>query len=540
MAMLLQLVFDTAKVVNFFVENTLGNHSASSANAVTFTNMAQKRLKQLGLAGILVLFIFSGLHGQTCKEVVGYFASWKWYKRDKLVNPVSIDYSKYSVINYAFFKPLPSGAIVSGDTWADQTILLGKERDQNGVTKRDAATSLPANAHKNNVKVVASVGGWSWSSAFPVLASNAQTRKQFAESCIDLIREYDLDGIDIDWEFPGNKLHNGTANDKTNFTLLLISIREALNEYGSQNGKNLLLTAAFGPAPDHLDKIDWERVEPLLDMIHVMTYNYYGPWDKITNHNTPLYPGAKGNSAFAISSSIERLTKIHHVPASKITMGIAFYGRTAIMQNNSALYALSTGTADNINFKEENGTPSYYSIVAKAGLFNRQWDDKAGVPYLTGKAGVNSFVSYDDVESVKLKAAYAMKMQLLGAVIWDISGDYLETFPGSRKISGTPLADALHETFCSESGRSVQPEAVCGVDMLVFPNPFRDEVDIKWNSDCAIVKIVVRNQSGQIVYVNEKIADGNLKLQSSGWTPGWYVIQLISASGVTGQKVLKM
>ncbi len=486
---------------------------------------------------LILIFLQSGrVHGED-REVVGYFASWKWYKRNKLVNPLTIDYSKYTTINYAFFKPEANGSISDGDAWADKNILLGTVVTQNGVTRHDPSTSLIVNAHKNNVKVIASIGGWSWSSDFPAIAADISKRNRFALSCVELIQKYNFDGIDIDWEFPGGKIHNGSPADKYNFTLLIQAIRNALDSHGQKSGRKFYLTAAFGPAPDHLSQIDWERVEPLLDIIHIMTYNYYGPWDKITNHNAPLHPPLYGSKVYATTATIKSLVNDYKVPASKITLGLAFYGRSVIMNQPVVLHSASTGKPDRLIFSEDNGTPAYYNILLKSALFKRDWDAVAGVPYLTGIKGCATFVSYDDPESISLKVSFARQMELRGVVIWDLSGDYLETTPGSGKIAGTPLVDAVHTAFADDHSAATNKPAI---DLLVFPNPFRNDMDLTWNSEFNVSEVTVRNSSGQTVFITEHDLFGKLKIVTSGWTPGWYIVQLVSANGTTGRKVLKL
>lgn len=391
------------------------------------------------------VFIFMEAPAQPCREVVGYYASWKWYKRNKLVNPESIRYSNYTIINYAFFKPEDDGSIVSGDAFADATLLLGKEISINGKGQRDVTTSLPYCAHRNGVKVVASIGGYTWSKPFSQIAADKVKRKRFAECCALLVKKYNLDGIDIDWEFPGNLKQGGNSADKENFSLLLIEIRKALDASSGQN--HLLLTTAIGPAPEHLAMISWKDVVPVLDLIHIMTYNYHGAWEKTTNHNAPLYK-TSGNKAYNIDYTISLLLNTWQVPASKITMGLAFYGRTATTPAAPVLHGISNGSADKTTFNEERGTPSYYSILLKSKLYDSSYDEISKVPYLTGKNGLCSFVSYDNEQSIREKAVYAVAKNLGGVVIWDVSGDYIETYPGSGVVSQTPLCAAIGDVFC--------------------------------------------------------------------------------------------
>lgn len=500
-----------------------------------------KRLVFVWLVALLsIVSSFSAANTQPCKEIVGYYAGWKWYKRNKLVNPETIDYSKYTILNYAFFKPLADGRIVEGDAWADKNILLGRVKNDGNGDTHDTKSSLIHQAHANGVKVVLSIGGWTWSSAFPAIAANESSRKIFAGSCVALIQKYGFDGIDIDWEYPGHKAHNGTADDKQNFTLLLRAIRDALTEYGNSSSQEYLLTAAFGPSPVHMQQIEWDEVVPLLDIIHLMTYNYYGAWDPVMNHNTPLFKPAVGSPAYCIESSVKMLLQVYAVPSSKLTLGLAFYGRSAISEGVAELHQRGKGIADAITFKEEKGTPSYYNILLKAGLFDQKWDEVSAIPYMTGKNGLPSFVSFDNPESISIKAAYAVENNLKGVVIWDISGDYIETYPGSGEISGTPLCDAVNTTFCSPPAQMKLLANPNPINLTAFPNPFRSEIEIVWNSKEPADEIRIVNGTGDLVYSQTSELNGNLKLSTAEWSPGVYFISLLAGGKVNAVKVMKL
>ena len=73
------------------------------------------------LSSLLLLGVV--LKAQPCKEIVGYYPNWQWYDRAQLVKPATIAYTKYSVINYCFFKPEVSGLISNTDAWADENLL---------------------------------------------------------------------------------------------------------------------------------------------------------------------------------------------------------------------------------------------------------------------------------------------------------------------------------------------------------------------------------------------------------------------------------
>jgi GH18 family chitinase len=102
---------------------------------------------------------------QPCREVIGYYPSWKFYDRQQLVNPATIDYSTYTALNYAFFEPKPDGSVKPFDPKTDKLLLQG------GPT----TPSLVEKAHEHGVKVFISIGGWTLSRA--VFAHRRAPRK---------------------------------------------------------------------------------------------------------------------------------------------------------------------------------------------------------------------------------------------------------------------------------------------------------------------------------------------------------------------------
>lgn len=395
-----------------------------------------------------------------CREVIAYYPNWQWYDRANLVNPSSIDYSLYSIINYSFFDVLADGSLQTLDPWADKNLLLGpinwsvapagyeSSYDFGNPDYHHPGQAFSDYCQSSGVKLLPSLGGWTLSGNFPAIAADPAKRAVFAASCVELIEAFDFDGIDIDWEYPGYAPHGGTPADKVNYTLLLQDVRNALDLAEPALGKELLLTIAVGAAPERMADVEWEAVSQLVDIINLMSYDYFGAWDAMTNHNAPLSAPAIGNPEFNIISTLDRLTLEYAVPADKITLGFAFYGRSVITSSSPGLHVASTGQPDLGTFGMDEGSPLYYSILNQEHLFDSHWDELAQVPYLTGTNGLNSFVSFDDTLSVRLKAQLAVERGLKGAIIWELTGDYLETSPGSGVLAGTPLASVIKEVFC--------------------------------------------------------------------------------------------
>jgi chitinase len=368
-------------------------------------------------------------------QIIGYYPAWKYGDRNTLVTPRVLPYGKYSIINYAFFVPNDDGTIPQTDTLQpNEDRILKGERDSVSGTLAPG-TSLAARAHAGGAKVMASIGGWDGSLAFPSLASTAGARARFANACMQLIERYGFDGIDIDWEFPCYKDHRGTPGDKHNFTQLLKSLRDSLDARGSTAGVHYLLTSALPAGREHADDIEMREIEPLLDFFNVMTYDCFGEWSPVSGHNSPLYgTEGGGENGPSMDGAFHLYKDTYGIPAAKINLGAAFYAHT--FKNCTAIYT-AHGGEDREHFSKQGFF--YYEIVARMDEFERHWDDSAKVPYLTGK-NFPTLVSYDDERSIGLKAQYVVDNNAAGLIVWEITGDFFED-------GHTPLLDAMVAKF---------------------------------------------------------------------------------------------
>ncbi len=418
---------------------------------------------------VFSMMLFFSLHSvnclaQPCREVIGYYPSWKFYDRQQLVNPATIDYSKYTILNYAFFEPRPDGSVVPFDPRTDKRLLLGEiapsappgyanRKDFGKAEWHVPGTSLVEKAHEHGTKVFISIGGWTLSEHFSPIAASAEKRRRFAQSCADMVRTYDVDGIDIDWEYPGYLSQGGSLNDKHYFTLLLREIRDSLNALQPiYPDRQFYLTAAFGCAPSRMADIEWAEVMHLLDFINMMTYDFYGRDFSVTNHNSPLFPPAKGIEGYDTHSTIHYLMDEYGVPAYKICIGVPFYGRSMKTRGPAGLHVGSALSVDSRTFADDAGSPTFYNILSRQEQFYYSWDSLAQAPFLRSK-NTNTFVSFDDERSVARKARYIIDHELAGAIVWDITGDCVESRQQRGTIERTPLADALKDALC-------HPEAI--------------------------------------------------------------------------------
>ncbi|MDF2456973.1 MAG: chiA4 [Cytophagaceae bacterium] len=256
-----------------------------------------------GILLFIVLFCLNCINGVAQFRIVGYFPSWQG-------NVNTINYSKLTHINYSFILPTSTGGLNTG-------VMGNVSRFQTLVSK----------AHENNVKVSIAIGGWNNGDdlAFRQLASAASTRTAFVTNVMNFVKEYSLDGVDMDWEYPYDNPGNDNDNDEpANFALLMAEL------YDSLHTKNKLLTAAVvgqgstadGVLSSVIDNIDW---------FNVMAYDDYGN----DNHST-----------FAFANSALNLWLGKNVPKSKLVLGVPFYSikptttsyANIVAQDNSAAY----------------------------------------------------------------------------------------------------------------------------------------------------------------------------------------------------------
>jgi GH18 family chitinase len=379
---------------------------------------------------LVIILVSTQLFAQN-KIVIGCYQSWKFQQYPELLDPQNIPYDKLTVINYSFFYPLESGEIVGMDPAADLYLLKGKTDSLSlNIAPGESIIEL---TKRHGTKVVLSIGGWETSNNFPQVSADPTKRANFAHWCIKHIQQYGFDGIDIDWEFPGYKKHEGTDQDRENFTIFLQTIRDSLQSFETKSGKSLLLTVSLPAAAVHLLDIEVEKITPLVDYMNIMTYDLYGSWGKISNHNSALYSPAQGDSARCLDGAFKLYHETHNVPAEKITLCAAFFGYS--YSNCNKIYGEHQG-ADTVLFKA--GEDILFSqIEEKMYLFNRYWDAKAQAPYLISKSN-STLISFDDEESVALKSDYVIENNAGGLTIWPLMEDYL-------KNGKTPLLDVIYQ-----------------------------------------------------------------------------------------------
>jgi chitinase len=354
------------------------------------------------------------------KKLIAYYPAWATYARGFQVS--DIPGQKLTHINYAFAN-IQNGRCVLGDSYADIDKAFAGDTWDQGALRGNFGQLRNLKAANPGLRTMISIGGWTWSENFAAAAASDASRKDFASSCVTFMKQYGFDGIDVDWEYPvSGGLNAGSAADKQNYTALLKEFRTQLSAEEAKDGRSYSLSIAAPAGPSIIPNLESAKIGSILDWMNLMSYDFHGSWDPITGHNAPMTVGPKDTAAgFSITDAVDSYLKAGF-PATKLVLGVPFYGRgwENVGPSNTGLY--QSGTAASVGTWEK-GVFDYSDIKANyLPTMTRSWDASAQVPYLYDPAR-RLWISYDDAQSMKIKADYIKATGLGGAMIWEITGD---------------------------------------------------------------------------------------------------------------------
>jgi chitinase len=385
---------------------------------------------------------------------VGYFAQWGIYGRAFTVKSVDTlgMASKLTHINYAFANVGSDGrcfqanALGQGDAYADYQKSFDAASSVDGVgdtwdqrLKGNFNQLKELKAKYPGLRVLISIGGWTYSRYFSDAALTAASRQAMVASCLDIYIKGNLpqlggdpaggpgagfgvfDGVDIDWEWPASEGAAGNvirAQDKQNYTLLLAEFRRQLDAYGASVGRSYALSAFLPADPAKITAgLEVPQVFSSLDWATVQGYDFHGAWESTTNHQANLYAAAGDPSPtrFSVDLAVSTYTS-RGAPARELVVGVPFYGRgwTGVPAANNGLFQpgrAATGTW-------EAGVEDYKVLKNRAGT--RYRDTAAGALWLYD--GTNWW-SYDDPQVIAQKTAYVKSRGLGGVMAWELDGD---------------------------------------------------------------------------------------------------------------------
>lgn len=341
------------------------------------------------------------------------------------------------------WQPIPVSQVRELDTiifafagiQAGRVVLTGV-----GAKRLDALVALKK--VNPRLRVELSVGGWG-AGGFSEAAGTEGGRKLFATSATQLVVAHHLDGLDVDWEFPGSAESGITASpqDRDDFTLLLRAVRSSLDAAAATDGHSYTLSIAAGLGADLRD-VDLPAVNRYVDTFNVMTYdqcNKEPPGVHVTCHHSGL---AAGPGAPAYVDTIERGVwqfLMAGVPPAKILIGAAFYGHAYgdVTPKDDGLYQPYAKSLD----LGELSWPRVKAGFMDTDGFTRHWDAAAQAAFSWNPA-TRTFVTYDDPQSMAAKAAYVKANHLGGIMFWqlgdDPSGELLRAIAQGLGTSAAP------------------------------------------------------------------------------------------------------
>ncbi|CAG5017333.1 Chitinase A1 [Dyadobacter sp. CECT 9275] len=360
------------------------------------------RLKSLIILMLIVSLMPAGSIGQSATpgkyKVIGYVGGFRG-----LVAAEQIDVQKLTHIMYAFVNVKDSLAVLT-----------------NLATDSTNFRKLNLLKLKNpDLKIIISIGGWAWSENFSDAVLTETSRQAFARSAVEIVRQYNLDGVDIDWEYPGMPGEEGNVyrpEDKQNFTLMFKSCREELDKLAAETGKKYELATAVGGSQSFIDHTEMGVLEKYLDFINIMTYDYGGK-NGTVGHHTNLYAYGDFEDVSSADRSVRNFIAAG-VPPHKIGLGAAFYGK-----GWQAESAVNNGLGQKrVKTVQGGGYTKLKDTVINQNGNVRYFDKKAKAPYLFN-AATHTLISYDDEKSIKAKCKYVKKHKLAGIFFWEYFND---------------------------------------------------------------------------------------------------------------------
>lgn len=322
---------------------------------------------------------------------------------DRPLQAGDVDPARLTRINYSFALIHDGRMVESGPQDAANLRLL-----------------LSLKQAKPTLEVLVSVGGWLGSGGYSDAALTPASRKRFAESAVDFVKRYGLDGLDVDWEYPGQ---SGAGNrfrpeDGANFNLLLAELRSRLDRESRHSHKPLRLSIAAGASVQFLAHTALGEGQRSLDTVNLMAYDYYeaGSGTTPTGNHAPLFRDPADRQAASGADAVHAFEQAG-VPAAKIVLGVPFYGHAwgNVPPENHGLF--QTGTAvPGLHA----GYPEVQAMLANG--FTRYWDEASQVPFAYNET-TRQWITYEDPESIRRKCRFVLEEHLGGMMFWQYLSD---------------------------------------------------------------------------------------------------------------------
>ncbi|MCL2694642.1 MAG: glycosyl hydrolase family 18 protein, partial [Oscillospiraceae bacterium] len=417
------------------------------------------------------------------RRIIGYFCEWRDNATGQNYTVHDIPWGKVTHINYAFAQ-VTNNRIALFDPW------FAIQKEYHGQDP-----NLPFRGHFNllntykrqypDTKLLISVGGWTLSSGFYTMTDSLASINTFADSCVEFLRTYNFDGIDIDFEYPtatsgaGDPKDNHLAEPRRavlfdNFVTMMRVLREKLDEAGRKDGKDYLLTFAAPASSWILGGMQLGEYAQYLDFVNIMTYDFHGTWNNHVGPHAALLPDSRDTETLQSAMPVLNTDWARRyfrgvLPPEKINIGVPFYTRGWTNVEGGLSGGLwgrsSQGAGGNHGIWNDPGTAGGVNPLwhiknllndPNAG-FQYFWDDVSKTPYVWHAAS-RTFITHEDERSVRERANYVIDHNLGGFIIWELGGDFSRNPSTGLYGKGDTLVTLMSEVFkAAEPLRITQP-----------------------------------------------------------------------------------
>jgi len=376
------------------------------------------------------------------KKVVCYYANWAVYRQGSAsFSPQNINPYLCTHLIYAFGGLGKDDKIVPFDEYQD-------------IKKGGYGRFAALKTYNRDLKTMLAIGGWNeGSTRFSPLVADPERRRTFVISALRFLRQYNFDGLDLDWEYPTQR-QGGRQEDRENYAILVSELREAFESEAEKTGKERLLISMAVPASLEIAGEGYaiDKLDNSLDFFNLLTYDYHSAHEPAVNHHAPLFrPDEWSEFDFRKDLNIDATIKFYvqnGASRDKLVLGIPTYGRSFTLANPDAheIDSPATAAGEAGPDTKEAGYLAYYEICDK--IIDDGWEMVTRFPGVMGPYAHkgNQWVGFDDVDIAVEKAFYVADEELGGIMFWTIDND---DFRGSCGETPFPIIESAKEALYS-------------------------------------------------------------------------------------------